>query len=633
MPIIRQFKGILPALDVRQVTEKLVLDGQNFLVDAQGPFSAFGSELVTFEHIENPELAKTFRVGAEIFLFTTTAVLKYNSTSGVFFPIYIFPTVLNSPYPWYRATVGGVHYFVKFGSEVISYNTFTKKWITVTAFAPVNPYFVAQSGGRLIIMGADVLGWSAIDNGFDLETDVDKGSGQQSLAVAGGGIPLGLLATWDGFIAYTTTGSLKAETVQSLSPFRVFSLTGDDDHIPLSAWNIINLGKNEHVMLTKTGFYVTNGKVPEIYQPLHSEYFRRSVLPNFDLSNPAAFKLTYYSDKEWFIVSIAESEQQFKFSIAHVLYLPRDEWGLFNRNHSSFGELSLVDGPFKGFNFGYFCFDGCLHKFSDFPRVEQHPRTEINDKLPGNAWQYHTSYEIPARYQDGIAYMSSVIHMSTFDESVFSGVSGLYTYVKGASNISPTTPNDGIATATLASVSLLGSSIIMQAGLSQDIWSTYARVYGSIDAWVKLGLWSGKTEQDKSDEMSLVTELNIGMQQAPSGQEFVDWLLVSPDITVDWLTDNSGDEDWGEGVFSGTNYFANIIGSLDGENVFQDQQQVLEEREGIVDDDALENTGKVKYFTCYNNGFYHIIEITAQELEQSFHVKTVDMPLVSVGRL
>ena len=70
MTLTRQIRGLLSALDRRQPVDKFVLDGQNFLVDAEGPFAAFSSELITAAQIRNPENADTFRVGDEIFLFT-----------------------------------------------------------------------------------------------------------------------------------------------------------------------------------------------------------------------------------------------------------------------------------------------------------------------------------------------------------------------------------------------------------------------------------------------------------------------------------------------------------------------------------------------------------------------------------
>ena len=145
MTFERQFKGILPALDRRQPIDKFVLDGQNFLVDAEGPFSAFGSEFVSYAHFRNPENDRTFRVGNDIFLFTESAVLRFDTNSELYYPVFVFP-VNNTNFPWSQATVGGVHYFAKKGSNVFSYNPLTIAWTNIITNVITTPHAVTASG-------------------------------------------------------------------------------------------------------------------------------------------------------------------------------------------------------------------------------------------------------------------------------------------------------------------------------------------------------------------------------------------------------------------------------------------------------------------------------------------------------
>ena len=44
-------------------------------------------------------------------------------------------------------------------------------------------------------------------------------------------------------------------------------------------------------------------------------------------------------------------------------------------------------------------------------------------------------------------------------------------------------------------------------------------------------------------------------------------------------------------------------------------------------------TGRARYFTCYNNGIFHILRIEALQQDESFHLKTLDLKPVSVGVL
>lgn len=884
MTLVRQFRGLLPALDRRQPTDRFVLDGQNFLVDAEGPFAAFSTELITPEQIVNPEDAKTFRVGDEIFLFIADAVLRFDTISELYYPIFTFP--LNTTnFPWSQARVGGVHYFTKKDSNVFSYNPFTDKWVTLTANVITTPHAVTSSGGRLVIMGIDDVQWSAIDNGSDLLTDIEKGVGIQSLAIVGGGAPLAVLPTFDGFITYTSTGSMKSELVDAINPFRHFPLTGDKGLIPLSPYTVIEAANNEHILLSKIGFHITVGKVPEPFQALMGEFFRRKILPFFDLTNETLIKLTFNSDRQWFIVSLAESEMAFNYTIAYVLYIPRDEWGLFNRAHVGFGELSISEGPFKGFNFGFFCAAGCLHKFVEFPHIEAHPDNALGKKLPANMHHFHNNFTPPARSEDGVTFFTTLGQLETFDETVFTTLgTDLYEFISINSAPCPTTPviieqasipgvdpitgtpfftvglipdfanvillimngdgtdggvdmtdqssflweieflrpgggadsqmdtdnekfpgsatllldgaTDGIkavdsegfpfntfgtqdftieawiyptaidnpirvivskwggtserrdwrlylnsddrlvfafgtgngstafsmtssnsveldewtfvvlqrenedfvqyingvrdatpvvdsqiissranvevtigikgtsadeftgnmgpmritlgeavypgATATIpvptapyhaADPTLMISDLSGQSSLLEIGWRQVTPNFQTMDSFIDIGLFRVNTQEDVVDEFSLVNDVVVGMIETPDGQIEEDWLTIIPDFEEDWLVDDLENEDWGFGIFSGTVYQASIIGSLDGYNQYQDQFELMEERLDIVDASIDETTGRARYFTCYNNGTYHIIRIEALELDESFHLKVMDITPIIAGRV
>lgn len=630
MTLIRQIRGLLSTLDRRQPVDKFVLDGQNFLVDAEGPFAAFSSELITASQIRNPENSATFRVGNVIFLFTADAVLKFDTLSELYYPVFTF--ILNTTsFPWSQAVVGGVHYFTKKNSDIFRYNPFTDTWTTVTANVITTPHAVTKAGGRLIIMGINDVQWSAIDNGSDLLTDIEKGIGIQSLAIVGGGDPLAVLPTFDGFITYTSTGSMKSELVDAINPFRHFPLTGDAGLIPLSPYTVIEVANNEHVLLSKIGFYITVGKVPEPFQALMSEFFRRQVLPLFDLTNVTIIRLTFNSDRQWFIVSLAESEKAFNYTIAYVLYIPRDEWGLFNRNHVGFGELSISEGQFKGFNFGFLCAAGCLHKFVDFPHIEAHPDLADGNKLPGNFHHFHDNFTPPPRSEDGVIIFTSLAQTETFDEDVFTTIgTDLFEFVEVESHPSPQTPD---ITSQPSTATAFINDLSMQASIVEVMWQQAVPAFQSMNSFIDVGLFRVQTQEDVVDEFTLVNDVVLGMLDSPSGQEEEDWLTFTPDIEEDWLVDNLEDEDWGVGIFSGTVYKASIIGSLDGYNQYQDQFEIMEERIDLVDATLDETTGRARYFTCYNNGTYHIIRIEALELDESFHLKTIDITPVPAGRV
>lgn len=625
MTFLNQVAGIFPALDRRQVNKPFVLDGQNFLVDAEGPFSAFGTQLVTYSLINDPEFAQTFRVNAKIFLFTADAIFEFDAKSDLYFPRFVFASPANEIFPWSQALVGGKFYFVKKGANVVKYDPLIETFTELTTNIVGNPYVVTQSGGRLIIITDVNTQWSAIDNGSDLAIDPDKKVGGQLNAVIGDGTPLGALQTFNGFLVYITTGLMKFTIVNAASPFR-FDTLGGSELVPISPYVLLETENNEHIYLSKTGFKTTRGKEPTEFQPLMSEFFRRQILPKFDLTIPAIFRLSYNADRQWFIVSISNSEQNFKFDIAYVLYLPRsdDGWGIFNKNHTGFGELQLDEGPFTGFNFGYFDFTGELHKFVDFPHIEQSPDGNVGERLPINFYHYHEDLAIPSRVENLNTIFSTHMQMSSIDETVFRDDTNLYEYKIVREHISPSTIIEVHQASSLGSPNIMRSDMWMQAGLAELDWAQYSPILGSINSFIDVGLFRFPADETEAAEITLMSEVVIGMIQDPGLQESEDWLTFSPDTEEDWLNNTLPDEDWGIEIFTSTNYIASIIGSLDGYQQFSDQIEIMEERTDIVVAPS-ETTGRSKYFTCYNNGVYHIIRIEALEQDQSFHLKVIDL--------
>jgi len=335
----RVFKGLLLAVDRRQPVDKFVLDGRNFSVDVEGPKSDFGTDLITYEQINNSAHAYTFRVQDEIFMFTDDAALTYDVVAKTFIPIHVYP-INTQEYPWTHAAVGGVHFFLKRGGTIQAYNPLTRIWTSLTTNVVTDPHYLTGSGGRLIIMGIDDVQNSALDDGFDLATDIEKKVGIQSLAIVGGGAPIALLHTANGYLAYTDTGTMTAEIVDAATAFRFFPLSdAHEDNIPISRYTIVEIGGDLHVMLSKTGLYVTSsplaglqtGKRLTQYQPLMSEFLVSKVLPLFNLATVGTFRLTYQENLRLLFVSVAETEQPFMFTKSYVLYVPRDEWGVMDK--------------------------------------------------------------------------------------------------------------------------------------------------------------------------------------------------------------------------------------------------------------------------------------------------------------
>lgn len=612
-PPTKQVRGFTPALDRRQIPEPSVVAGKNFLIDAEGPYSAFGNRLPTYARVEAPELAASFRISGELFLLVNTGVLKYDTAAAAFYPVLVFANPSAEVFPWSYAVVGGKYYFAKKGHDLIQYTPSTQTWAELTANVPPGCAAVTSSNDRLIVLGSDRVARSAISDGADLATSTVTGAGFQLLALIGGGSPLGVRKIPTGYLVFTTEGIMLGESINAVVPFRHRAL--DHDYRPLDAFCIVEIEQSV-VFLTKQGFYQSKGQQPTPFDEVMSEYFRRKILDRIDLDEPGILRLTYNTDRQWLVVSYSESEIPFKYSFAFVLYMPMRQWGLFNREHTSFVEILLSDGIDEGFNFGYFDFMGFFHKFTEDQYSEIVP-TDLTEFL-----YYSDDLPTVSRYENGTIIFSS--GMRIYDYPLYrlqEGV-GLYDFNNNPVYSDMSTASEGIS-------EKIGNDLtfrnLMKGGNGFVLYipKLWQRIQGSIDSYIDVGIYR-MSENQASDEISLVGQVMIGTDELGVQAVTEDWNIISPNVEEDWLNDELIDEDWGFGIASGTDFVAKLVGTVDGENPFNYDYELLKE---------YYQANKARYYPANTEGIYHIIRIEALLMAQSFHLKLQELSGMIVGRL
>lgn len=576
------FKGFLP-IDARKIDQPHVIRGENFMLNADGPYSAFGNDIVSYTQFSDPEFIETFRVESENFIFAKGSIWGYDAFSDTYYPVMTF-TDAGETFPWSEAFVGNVYYFAKKGVGLISYTPTTGEWKSLDGVGsvPTGVVAVADASGRLIAVTATNIHGSAFDDGEDFVTSPQTGAFAQSLGLVRGGEPYAVRHTSSGgYMVFTSEGMIVATFTDTIIPFSHKGLT---EHAkPISPFGVLD-ADDLIIILNEDGFWQTRGQEPEPWQPLMSEFFRQTLLPNILDSNPEAIRLHYNSPRKWIIISVAELNQPSLYTKAYVYYIPLDEWGIFNSCHHGFGTLDLQSGPFEGRHFGFVCQDGYLRKFTDQPRIEPVPDL-------GELYLYHQEMDIPSRLVDGVHIATSNIYMPENNETFFDtvgGSSGAYTTLDGE----PT--------------------------------GNYLPAYESVNSFIDIGLFRF-VEQQAPNEMSIVTEVAIGQDsEAVLVFEEEDWNALTGEEDWNILT---GEEDWGFDIVATVDYVASILGTVDGKNVWEDQQEVMQ-RHQHTDKDSGGNTLEkleTQYFICYNNGIYHIIRISAQNVGESFHLKTLDI--------
>jgi hypothetical protein len=644
MPILRianQVKGLIPVLDPRQVKDIFVIDGKNFLVDAEGPYSAFGMRWANRQQVFDTRNLCTFEVGDEVFVFTNSCVLGYDKVADVYYPLFTFDFA-NGDFPWTYALVGGVHYFARQNVGVVYYNPSTEYWgIATGTLLPTTPYSVAEAGGRLVVLGADYIAWSNIDDGLDLEPDPSTGTGAQALSIIGGS-PLGVYKTIDGFLVYTTKGILKGTLTGTVIPYRFDGIAGEE-FVPVSPYCITIGYNNYHYLLTPSGICRTIGKVPETWQPVMGEYFTKKLFPFADLSNAGLFRLSFSRKMRLLFISLSETGTAFEYTKAFVCYMPKEEWGVCNHQHVCCGVVPIQRPSTGGFNYGYFNYNGIAFYASEYQYSEIPP-----DETDGF---YKTLEHTYIAFIDGTGTAEFVTfgEMYSEDPAQYPEVAGIYVKEFGDEYISPDTleADAETAVATIGLDLLYGSGVVdfltepnavvdfnaipdssfettgvggfgMEAAFSSLVGSTYL----PLNSYIDVGLLRFN-ESQYPDELNGFDFIHVGTDDVP-GEHVVTDFLTEADLVVDFLTAADLIVDLGDSPAFETSYGISVRGTLDGTNVFEENERVPDL---VVDD------GGMKLYSVYNVGLYHRIKLTALEENESFHLKLLEVSGSLNGRV
>lgn len=591
---VTAFKGLIPAIDARRIQDPYVIDGANFFLGVDGPITGFSRELYVKELLKNPRYLQAFTLDNQqsSLLFTVDAVVEVDWDSRVF--IVRYPYVQQSPqFPWTYAFVGGRHYFAKRDFGLLEYAGDASGWrvidgITTGDGIPSGIASCASAGGRLVVAAIGVLAWSEIDNGRVFTTSTATGAGFQSLGLVNSYTAdsiIGVYPVVDGVVTFTRNGILKSQLIDSVTTFRHYRV--DTYYSPLNAWCITSLGDGRLVFLTQQGLYTIDVDVPSVWEPLMSEYFRTKLLPKVKLSSEGMFALEYLHTPEWLFLSVAEGGDFGLYTKAYVWSLKSNEWGSFNRPHTSIVDFYVVDAVETGLNAGY-CDDvGNLYKYS-----------ASTDDLVAPVWasgvvHWDSALVESSYFAEGVLYPAIVETGSEF--LAFASTTGYYDY-HAQLGVPPVT--------------------------------------AALDAFVVVGPFRLR-DGEAALEFSHVVNLAVGTTStAAISAGFEDWLNQPPDFdeTDDLMTySDTVVDDYmlyaSDGApaaeENGSKYIATIHSSIDGVNNIQ---QVTSELF------VVQNENRTIVFAADTTGVYFTVRISAEETGQSFQLKNIELQGNSAGR-
>ena len=650
---VTKFAGLNYAQDRRQFTEPTVLDGQNFMVDAKGPVSAFADEFVSEAVISSANHVTTFDVGTfGEMIFTTGLIMQYNQSAQRYYPVLQF-TDSNTDYPWTMAHVGTNYFFAKKGVTLIRLDQNTGKWTFMPSVS--SPYAVTQSAGRLIILTATLVQWSALDDGTDLTTSAATGAGAQALAVMGKGDPIALVESVYGFLVWTHTGMAAFEAVDATSPFRYQRMATTE--LPINSNCVVAHDLGKSIYLTITGFKITDGRQIQDWEPMMSEYFTREVFPAFgetlyaDTVPETLFKMWYKPQRKWMAVGMSSIANPYVYTRTLVHYASVNKWGSFDVAHYGLGDLDLATGAYSGLNFGFIDTDGRMHRFIEGARRDISAQTGYtfywrpNYDPPGQLVNDGTNNKVVVATQGqggsidlaqfgssvvGVfsyaVYASSVRAPSTFTGSYTESVVGADTYTGEDWNLSIFTDEDWNALTgsedwnSGAYYIQFGSGAVGAQAINLYKWTLVNPTQGSINSWAEVGLFKFVDGQ-AHDRLSETTGFSVGVNEQLF-QDFIDYLTTN-DPNEDYNT-GTGYEDWGSNFPTSNDFTMKLISSIDGTEVYNNQEWTLS---------PTTSAANMLYYNQTSVGLFHYLRIEALDINQFFHLKTIDMTAILAGRL
>ena len=649
-----------PEFDVKQLKDVSVIGGRNFMPSLEGYKTDFGSSLLSDRRLTRELLlgSEVFSLGESLLLLCTNfGILAYDDSTEGWYYLVRSPTELSSRNPWSLAYVGGDYYFCKLGFGVWRYRPNDNSSEFLEANVPSGACSVCSAGGRLVILGSSTYAWSAIGDGADLTTSLETGAGFQSLNLAGGGKPLAVKEFINGFLVYTSSGIIKAESIESTNPFYHKLLTGAD-LAPVSANAITSIGNGSHVYLGRTGFWVTSGGYPEPFQASFGEFIVSNLLKfliNSSQEIPIALRFSEFN--RWLIVSYAEySITPSPYSCAFVYDIELERWGRYDENHYFLGGAYVTSGTLKGYRLIGAISDNCIHIYDK----------DYGVSVPAEQ-QYKNNYEVPkvpnyVTVADGVSLttFTASAQMETYNFTALPTELGYYVYDLVNSTAVPDLTYPKLPEMTTSRVvvvnlmnlsdwlssllerflypasgalprryDLLGGNTPVVAfkccatmGTSLGIYSEIKRIPDllPVDSQLDVGVYHIAEFNDIGKATVLTGFCQI--QEETVGEDTEIDMETVPDVELDMETVPDSEIDMGFGFLSRPQFTTSLNSSSDGYGNLAYHNYELEPN-------AI--AGNRFNFNCYSTGLYHRISLGLTESGSYYHLKQLQINFIEGG--
>lgn len=595
----QEIKGYTPALDVIDDQNQYVLSGTNYTIDSSGPRSGYGDRLLEPSGFQNRKFIQGVRFrlsgGRVSITVTDDGIWGWDEQLGGFVLLYWLDatTMVDLPYRWTFAYLENQIFLCHPKTGVLVYDLTSgliKKHNQIANATVTNAWAVGESNGRLVIMTDTQFVWSNAADGLDLNPQLG-GAGFQELNERISGTPVMMTTYAGGALVWTTGGVLVAQFTGDQTVFKFVPL--NTDVRPVNSFCVIQSSDDTTIILDERGLFklegvrlssygmLTQSKSVEPYDPVMNEYLVRFIRDNALAPNNTTnrLRLEWSELSQSLYVSISGATIEGGFDQCLVHHSTLGMWSQFSEFHYGIIPVDIANSTRVGSYIGYCDSTGRIRFWTGGNTRESDPSANSQSLL--NLFQATVQKNIQYNSTLDGRIMPTTVKGNSFDPSAIQGGRSAF-YMPSAGAPAP---------------------IVVQ-GLNSSI---------------QIGVFR-PTGQSAADEMSEVTGVLLRSLRTQDSSVF------SEDFELEAGTEDleleSGAEDYGVGIPANIGMTLNVIGTLDGFDSFVSQEAVLA--------NLVQGS---RYYACSVVGVWHILEVSATAVGESYHIKGCEITAASAGRL
>jgi hypothetical protein len=575
------FQGLTPSVDARKSEKLFALGGRNYVFDSFGPRSVFGNRYVTPYPLGAPESTQGIRLrlqtGDHVFVFTSDCILEWSESLGGWRVLYYFTANLSDhPYRWTWGYLSGIMFFCHPGVGILAYEIASDSCLPLSSpGVPDTPIAICQCSGRIIAINDIIHSWSAPGDGTNWLPELG-GAGFQEISARVPGIPIMIESYGAGTLTWTSGGVMRSEYTADAAVFRHRALV--TEYRPINSFCTFQQDNNTVVLLDERGFFASQGDTPQPLTPVFNE-FLIDYLQRNNLKLGTNCRVEYDDLQRRVYLSVSQSYSDPKFEKAFVLYTSLDKWGTFDETHYGILPLLITSSSRADDFTGFVDSDGRVRFWNFGASREILP-------LDGHLNSRYPLIQKPAvQTLDGEAViLGSSMELNTFDTSAYTQRAGFY----GSSGLAPAVSN----------------------------------VTG-LDSVVQLGFVRARGD-DSYDRLIEISQIQVGSILAnPFVYPIVDYNLVPDGVSDEDYNAEAGAEDFGIEDVSYTNHGIRVIPTIDGRSAWNEPSIP----------DLITFSRATREYSCSAVGLWNILELSAYNVGEAYHVRTLEITALDAGRL